>query len=250
MRTSPTRAAALAAIAVALLAMPTAAQDMPDAKTLLEKYHANINAAAWANVQSMHSTGEFSLPAQGLSATFEAMSARPSRTAVKVDIPGIGELRMGFFNGKGWTVSSFEGARLYEGAEQAQAADDAHFDSVLRTAELVTSMTTVERTRLAGTDCWKVKVVWKSGRETHDCYGVESGLLIGSMYRHESNAGTGDAVALYDDYREFGGVKLPTKITTQILGMEQIITLREVKLNEVADSALEPPPAIRTLMGG
>ena len=27
-------------------------------------------------------------------------------------------------------------------------------------------------------ECWKVKVVWKSGRETRDCYSTASGLLI------------------------------------------------------------------------
>ena len=225
------------------------AQELPDAASLLKKYHQAINADAYAKVNATHTSGDFSLPAQGLSATFNAWSARPSRSAVKIVIPGIGEMHMGFTDGRGWSVNSFEGARLYDGAEQVQAADDSHFDAALRPAALVASMTTVEKTQLGGQECWKVKVVWKSGRETHDCYAVDSGLLVASMFRSESNAGSGDAVTLYADYRDFGGIRMPTRMTTQALGMEQVITIRDVKF-EVDDAALEPPPAIRTLLGG
>lgn len=244
------RAAMLALTLAAAAAGGLDAQELPDAASLLKKYHEAINAAAYANVKATHTTGEFSMPAQGISASFDAWGARPNRSAAKVTIPGIGEMRMGFTDGRGWSMSSFEGARLYQGAEQTQAADDSHFDSSLRPASLVASMTTVEKTQLGGQECWKVRVVWKSGRETHDCYASDSGLLVGTMYRSETNAGSGDAVTLYSDYREFGGIRLPTRMTTQAMGMEQVITVRAITFDSIDDAALEPPPAIRTLLGG
>lgn len=244
------RAAAGAFILAVAGGTGASAQDLPDAKTLLNRYHEAINASAYRNITSMRSIGEFSMPAQGITASFDAAAARPGQSVAAVSIPGIGELRMGVYNGRGWTTSPFEGARLYTGAEQVQALDDAAFDSSLRPDSLVSAMSTVERTQLGGRDCYKVKVTWKSGRETFDCYDVNTGLLVGYMYRSETNAGSGDAVTILDEYREFGGVKMPTRIVTQTMGMEQVLVIREVKINEVEPAAFEPPAQIRTLLGG
>ncbi|HSJ10686.1 MAG TPA: hypothetical protein VK928_12260, partial [Longimicrobiales bacterium] len=222
MTTRTVRTLAGALILVAAGSTGAAAQDLPDAKELLAKYHSAINASAWKDVNAMQSTGQFSMPAQGITGTFEAWSARPNKSAVKVNIPGLGDLHMGVTDTRAWSVNPFEGPRLYAGAEQVQALDDAAFDSALRTEELVTSMSTVEKTLLGGTECYKVKVVWKSGRETHDCYAIDTGLLVGLLFRSESNSGSGDAVTLYSDYKEFGGIRLPTRMTTQTMGMEQV----------------------------
>jgi outer membrane lipoprotein-sorting protein len=250
MMTRAVRTFAGTLILVAAGSTGAAAQDLPDAKALLAKYHTAINASAWKDVNAMHSTGQFSMPAQGITASFEAWAARPGKSAVKVSIPGIGDVQVGVTGDRAWSVNPFEGPRLYEGAEQVQALDNAAFDSSLRPEALVTSMTTVEKTLLGGTECYKVKVVWKSGRETHDCYAVDTGLLVGMLFRSESNSGSGDAITLYSDYKEFGGMRLPTRMTTQAMGVEQVITISDVKFDAIEDSAFEPPAPIRALLGG
>ncbi|CAN5817756.1 hypothetical protein BH23GEM9_BH23GEM9_15510 [soil metagenome] len=244
------RRSTLAALALVLSGGASLqAQDLPDAKDLLARYREAIGGtAAMADKQSVHSVGEFSVPAAGLVAQFEAYSARPNRSATKVPIPGFGEFLRGFTGDVAWSVDPMEGPRLLQGPELAEARDEAAFESSLRPDELVESVTTVERTTLAGRECYKVRVAWKSGRETFDCFSPESGLLVGSMSKQHSAMGVVDAVALYDEYRDFGGVRMASRITVQILGNEQVVMLREVRFNEVPDSAFEPPTEIRALI--
>lgn len=253
--TAARRAAALVAC-LAAVNTPAMAQDttaaqapLPSAQQILTRYHEAIAAAAFADIQSLHSVGELAIPAAGITGTLEVWQGRPNRTVMHASVPGYGDVRTGFTGDSGWSLDPLQGARILAGAEAAQARDDAHFDSHLRTAELVDSMTTLERTTLSGYDCYKVRTIWKSGRETVDCFSAETGLLVGSLRTHQSSAGPAEALILYEEYRLFGDVRLPTRITTQVNGLDQIITLRAVTLDEVPDSTFQPPPQVRTLLG-
>jgi hypothetical protein len=208
-----------------------------------------MGAQTFAGIQSLHSSGDLAIPAAGISGTIEIWQGRPNRTLLHAAVPGYGDVRAGFTGENGWSVDPADGPRILAGPEADQAADDAHFDSHLRTPELVDSMRTVERTTLSGYECHAVRMFWKSGRITTDCFSVESGLLVGSMRTHHSATGPADALVLYEDYRDFGNIRLPTRITTQVNGVDQVIRLTSVTLNDVPDSAFEPPPAIRALLG-
>jgi hypothetical protein len=227
------------------------AQDLPDARDIVARYQEAVGGATVLDGRtSMHARGQFSMPAAGLVAPFESFSARPNRVAMRIEIPGFGEIRSGYTGEVGWSMNPAEGPRVMQGAEAVQAADDAHFESTLRLPGAIESVTTVERTRLGGRDCIKVQVVWKSGRESFDCYSSETGLLVGTMTKQESPMGTIDAVTLYDDYRDFRGVRMASRITIQAMGVEQVLTLDEVSYDAVPDSAFEPPAQIKALIGG
>lgn len=235
-----------------LLAAATAGraqQPLPPPDQILARYHAAMGVTAFATVSSLHSVGELNIPAAGLTGKLEVWQARPNRTQISVSVPGFGEVHTGFTGQAGWVVDPVQGPRLMVGPEAVQAEDDAHFDSHLRTRELVDSMTTVERTTLAGHECLEVRTVWKSARTTSDCFSTETGLLVGSQRTHH-DAGTGpaDATILYEEYRQFGDVRLPTRITTRVNGRDQIITLHSVTLNAVPDSAFVLPDAVRDLL--
>jgi hypothetical protein len=225
-----------------------AAEPLPSAAEIVARYHAGMGAASFVNVRSLHSVGELAIPGVGITGALEVWQARPNKTQLTVSVPGFGEVRTGFTGESGWSIDPVDGPRVLEGLEAVQAADDANFDSHLRTAVLIDSMRTVERTTLGGHACLKVRTTWKSGRITHDCYSTETGLLVGSLRTHHASSGPADALILYDDYRQFGDVRVPTRITTQVNGVDQIITLHSVTLNDVPDSAFEPPAGIRTLL--
>ena len=54
---------------------------------------------------------------------------------------------------------------------------------------------------------------------------------------------------LYEGYGLFEGVLIPTRITTHVEGVDQVITLRNITLNGAVDSDFVPPPEIRRLLG-
>lgn len=251
-RTAVMLAAVLTAPGTPALAQDTiaAAGSLPTAQQILARYHEEIGAGAFALIQSLHSVGELSIPAAGVTGTLEVWQGRPNRTVLHASVPGYGDVRTGFTGATGWSLDPMEGARLLAGLEAAQARDDAHFDSHLRTSELIDSMTAVERTTLSGYDCYKVRTLWKSGRETVDCFSTETGLLVGSVRTHQSASGPAEALIVYEEYRPFGDLLMPTRITTQVNGVDQVISLRTVVLDEVPDSIFEPPPEIRALIGG
>jgi hypothetical protein len=244
------RLAPATALGLLLAASGAHAQDLPSATDVLARYRAAVGGeAAYANRKSMHSTGEFAMPAAGIRADFEGYSVRPNRTAVRISIPGFGEFRTGYTGDVAWAIDPVEGPRLLRGAEAAQLADGAVFESTLRPAALLESATTVERTTIGGRNCLKLKLVWKSGRESFDCFSEETGLLVASQERSETSMGMIDSVALYDDYRDFNGMKIATRTTVQRMGIEQIMTVREVHFDSVPDSALELPAEIKALIG-
>jgi hypothetical protein len=245
--------ALLALLAAAATAVPAAAQaqELPTAEQILERFRqASGGAAGFRERTSIRTVGEVSMPAAGITGAYEAFSVRPNRAATRTVIEGIGEILTGYTGQVGWTVSPLEGPRLLQGSENDQAGDESNFSALLRLAESFDSATVVERTTLGGTECFKVRMVWKSGRDSLDCYSPETGLLVGTVTRTHTPAGVTDAVTLYDDYREFGGLRLPTLITVQALGAEQVIRLFHVDFDDVPESAVEPPPAVRALIGG
>lgn len=245
-----TAAAGLAFAATSIVGQvtQTADESLPAAQQLLDRYHDAMGVATFANIESMHSVGELTIPAAGITGTLEIWQGRPNRTLMRASVPNYGAVHTGFTGEVGWSLDPMEGARLLAGAEAAQAQDDAHFDSHLRTPELIESTTTLERTTLSGYDCYKVRTIWKTGRETQDCFSVETGLLVGSLRTHQASTGPADALILYEEYREFGDLRMPTRITTHVNGVDQVITLHSVTLNDVEDSAFEPPAEIRALL--
>jgi hypothetical protein len=237
------------AAAAALWAGPVNAQDLPDGRAVLERYQEAVGGRdVLARFNSMHAKGEFSMPAQGLVAPVELVSARPNRAAMRVTIAGFGELSNGHTGEVAWSLNPMEGPRLMEGAEKTQAEESARFDSALRLSSIITAAESVERTKLAGRDCLKVRLTWQSGRQTYDCYSEETGLLVGTIGTQQSPMGSVEVLTLMEDYREFEGFRMPTRMTMQIMGLDQVITLREVSFDSVPDSAFELPAEVRGLI--
>jgi hypothetical protein len=251
----PIRSVRPLAVALAMLVFASAAsvgaQELPAGTDVLARYRAALGGEqALASHQSVHTRGEFSMPAAGLTAALEGFSAKPNRSAIRITIPGLGEVRTGYTGAVAWAMDPMQGPRLLEGDEARQLADAAVFESSLRPTSLLESATTVERTTIGGRECLKVQLVWKSGRETHDCFSEETGLLVATQEKLDTRMGPIDSVVLFDDYRAFGGVMMATRTTTQRMGVDQIITLSDVQFDSVPDSAMEPPAEIRALIGG
>jgi hypothetical protein len=245
------RSTAAALFTLLVAAAGIEAQELPEAGDVIARYQQAIGGAdVLKGHTSIRSTGEFAMPAAGIVASFESVAVRPNRSRMRVEIPGFGEMRSGYTGEVAWAINPAEGPRLMDGAEARQAADEADFESALRLPRSIESMTTVERTTMGGRECLKVRLQWRSGRETFDCYSTETGLLIGSTFKQESHLGSIDAIVRYEDYREFGGMLLPTRVIVQAMGIEQVFTFSSVQFDAVPESELEPPAEITALISG
>ena len=242
---------ALAAAALVALAPAAGAQSapLPPADQVIEKYIAAMGGRAAVSKHSAYrAKGTFEMPAAGIKGDFEAVHARPNRMAMKMNIPGMGEIYQGYNGTVGWSVNPMQGPRLIEGKELEHLAADADFDNWFRGSANVASRETLEKTEMAGQPCYKVRIVFKSGMENHDCYHTETGLLVATTMKRESPMGTMEITSFMEDYKDFGGVKYPTRVRQQMMGQEQVMTFTSLDFGAVEPSAFEPPPAIQTLL--
>ena len=225
------------------------ASALPPAQQIIDRYVAAIGGRdAILRHSSYRATGAFEMPAAGIRGDLELAHAKPNKMAMKVTIPGLGEIVSGYDGTVGWSVNPMQGPRLLEGKELEQMSSEAEFGNWLRAGSNITSRETVERTEIAGRPCYKVRIVWKSGRESFDCYSTETGLLVAMVSKQESPMGTVEVTSLVDDYKQFGDVKLATRTRMQMMGQEQVMTITAVEFDAVPPSAFERPAAIQALV--
>src|SRR5690606_27357486 len=106
------------------------------------------------------------------------------------ELPGLGTMLSGYDGTTAWTMNPLQGPRILEGEEREAVVDGTKAGSVFRDSTVVASMKTTGRETIEGVDCWQVDITWKSGRESKDCFAVESGLLHSSTTTSESPMGS------------------------------------------------------------
>jgi hypothetical protein len=243
------RAPLAAALALAAAA-PAAAQELPPAEQLVQRYVQAIGGRDAVLAQRTSRTrGTFAMPAAGLSGELEVVMAPPGRMSTTVEIPGLGTIRSGYDGTVGWSVDPMMGARLMTGAELDALREQANPLMAVRDASLFRGMETVRRHEMGGQPCWEVRATTVGGREILDCYHVETGLLVAQTSTSESPMGSMQATNHFSEYREFGGVLLPTRMTQEAMGMQQVMTITSVEFDGVDAADLEPPAEIHALMG-
>lgn len=222
---------------------------LPAARDLVARHVAEIGGRdAVLRHPFFRAKGNFEMPAAGMKGELEVAGAKPNLVKMKITIPGAGEMLQGFDGTHGWSLDPFQGPRLIEGAELAQMMDEAEFASVLRESANIVSMETTEKVALGGDECYKVKITWKSGRESFDCYSATTGLLIGGFITQESPMGAIEAVSEFKDYQQFGGLKQPTRITLTVMNQQQVMTFTSYEFGPVEPGAFAVPAAITTLI--
>ncbi|MCR4341103.1 MAG: hypothetical protein NUW01_14575 [Gemmatimonadaceae bacterium] len=245
------RRAALAAAALAFLPSLALAQTtpLPAAKDLVAKHVVAIGGReAILRHPFFRAKGTFDMPAAGMTGQLEVAAAQPNLVLVKITIPGMGDMLQGFDGTNAWSLDPMQGPRLIEGEELAQMADEAEFASVLRESPSIASMETTEIVTLGGQQCYKVKIVRKSGRETFDCYAVDSGLLIGGFAKQKTAMGEVEAVTEYSDYKEFNGIKQPAKVTLTMMGQQQVMEFTSYEYGLIDAAAFTVPAPVATLI--
>lgn len=242
----------LGAMAVGFLLVPTlgAAQDLPAADDLIRSYVEKIGGASmWAESGTV-TRGTFSLSAMGIEGNFVLVTRPPNGQRMDISLPGIGELQQGFDGTNGWSVNPITGPQLAQGAELAQMREQSSLLASLRDPSVVPGRETIEQESYGGEACWKVRLTWASGNISHDCYSLESGLLVASVMTQESPMGAIEAVVIYQDYRVFEDRLLPARMIQSAAGQDTELRIVEVSFEEVAEDRVAPPAAIRTLIGG
>jgi len=227
--------------------------ELPEARSLVEAHIAASGGdSAMERQMDSTTTGRFVMPAAGMEGQMTLFSRSPTERAIHIELPGIGEIQSGYKDGQAWSVDPFMGPRLITGTELQMQIESNELGALMRSDEFVDSMETVGMAEYNGSPCYKVAVVWKSGRESSDCYSVDSGLLIASEGSVESPMGVMETITIFTDYKTFqsDGVEITLPATSEVttMGQKQQLIIDSVELGTPADEHFELPPAIVTLM--
>jgi hypothetical protein len=241
--------AALITAATSTLVAQAPSAALPPAKELIAKFLTATNTAAvMAKHTSVRTKGKFEVPAAGMSGDLEISQARPNKSVMRINLAGMGEMLQGYDGTTAWGVDPMRGPRLLTGKELDAVREESNFGTSSRQGPNVVSAETVEKTQMNGQDCYKVKLVWKSGRETFDCYSVTTGLLIAAVVKQETPSGAIEVTNLLGDYKDFGGQKIATRITQQAMGQEQVMTISSVEYDAADPAVFEMPAPIKALV--
>jgi len=239
----------LAAVALSVASTVASAQALPDAKDLIQKYSKAVGGDSWKSHTSARMKATMEVPGAGMRADIQAMNIFASKMyLMKTEIPGMGELQAGYDGTTAWSKDPMSGARLLAGAEGESAAEEADPEAALRVSPNIVSSETVEKTSMNNADCYKVRHTWKSGRVTHDCFGVSDGLIVASIVKQTTQMGEMEVTQLLSEYKDFGGVKRATVTTVQMLGQEIKTTVTAWEWDTVTPAEMEPPADIKALL--
>jgi hypothetical protein len=246
-RSSYGRSLALAALVLAAHAGTAAAQQLPPASQVVEKYVQAIGGRAAAErFSARHVTAEMSMPAMGMTMTMESWMARPNRSFSKMEMSGMA-ITSGFDGTTAWVNSPMSGPKILDGAEFKQALDNANFDNNVDFTKVFPTMQTVGERTVGGSACWNVRMVSSNGTEVHNCFDKVTGLLVGSIAKQHTQMGEMTADIVMSDYREFDGLKLPTRMTMTMGPQQVVTTVKTVSHAPVPDSVFALPAEIRAL---
>ena len=226
-----------------------AGSGLPAADEVVARYVTAIGGAdALRAVQSIHASGTFSVPAQGIVAAFELFPARPARLLYRVTVPGVGRIENGYDGQLGWMVNPISGPELLRGPQLEELADDAWFDAPLHESDRIRSMETLEETVFDGRRAYKVRVTFHTGREQFEYFDVATGLQIGTESVRTTPQGRVPTVSILRDDRAFGPLLQATTVVQRAMGFEQIVTLSSCEYDTVADATFALPPEVMALL--
>jgi hypothetical protein len=194
-------------------------------------------------------TGKMEMAAAGISGDLKVKTKAPDLLVIEIEIPGMGVIRTGYDGEVAWSLNPMTGPEIMEGKMLDQMKREADFYGILHQSDRYQSMETVEKTDFHGDMCWKLKLVTTGGQELFEYFSVESSLLKGSESTQESQMGEMKIVGVLSDYKEFGGIRYPTK-AVQIMGpgMEQTFSFDTVSFSGVQDSDFELPAEIKGML--
>ncbi len=245
------RAFAVASAAMLLLTAPLSAQAAPSAADVLATYVTAIGGKdAIMKITSLKQTSTMQVPAVGLTADVESYQAAPNKMAIKSTIPGVGEMLQGTNGEIAWDANPMQGPRLLSDKELAQTLEGADFyGNMLYPVDRFSKMANLGVVDFNGEKSYKLTLVRKdSGRETTQYFSVATGLIVGAETVQESQMGALQVSSMLSDYKDFGGVKFPTKTEVTMGANKLIMTITNVVINGVPATAFDIPEAVKPLI--
>jgi hypothetical protein len=100
---------------------------------------------------------------------------------------------------------------------------------------------------LKGRRCYWLHGTTHWGKDNNQFYDVETGLLAGYRFQSDDRSAA-TTIALFQDYKNFGGPLMATKLTFRTGDRSRTFHYKSVTYEPLADSLFELPQAVKALL--
>lgn len=239
-----------AALAPGALPIASAADPLPSPESILDRYvEVTGGKQAYEKRKTEIASGTLEYPAQGVKGTITRYESEPDNYYATLEIAGIGKIEMGVTGGVAWENSAIMGPRIKSGEEKNQALREATINATLNWRKLFPKVETAGVETIDGQECYKVVLTPSEGKPEIMYFQKKSGLGVKTTTVAVSPMGEIPVEVMVSDYKNFGGVLSPAKVTQKAAGQEFTITIEKVQVNaEIPPERFAMPGEIRALV--
>lgn len=232
-----------------LLAAPLGAQGLPTAQSLAARHDSLVGGRATLEAhQSVRMIGSFSLAAAGIDAPLEILKVRPNKYLFRTSMGQLGELLSGYDGRTAWVIQPGQGPVILDGEQAAQVAEQGDFFGDLHDTTKFESMETLEETEFEGRRAYKVRLARPNGTVVHEYFDVATGLSAGGSMSVPTPLGPMEMVTVLSDYREFGGMRVATRVVQKNPQFEVVLSIVSVEFDTIDPSAVALPESVKALV--
>ena len=238
------RTAIRRSILAAALVVPTVLfAQKPSAQALFDKHAAAVGGiAAFKATTARTEVGTAEITFAGVSAGYER-KVSGGKMVMTIDVAGFGQVLQGYDGAVAWAMDPQSGARKMDAAMSADAASSTSLTAGLWESGSYTSAEVLDAATFETVMCWPVKIVGKSGRTRTVYYDQATGLKVGEVIQQE----TGEQKIVYADYKPFGALKVPTKVTQGTPNGDIVLNITAVKFDPIDAAVFALPDAVKAL---
>ena len=238
------RTAIRRSILTAALAVPTVLfAQKPTAQAVFDKHAVAVGGvAAFRAATSRTEIGSADITFAGISAGYER-KVSGGKMLMTLDVAGFGQVLQGFDGTVAWSMNPQAGAAKASATDAAEAATATMPTAGLWEPGSYTSAEVLDAIDFEGAKVWPVKIVSKAGRTRTVYYDQTTGLKLGETVQ----ADAGEMKIVYADYKPFGAMKVPTKVTQGTPNGDVILNVTAVKFDPIDASVFALPDAVKAL---
>lgn len=230
--------------------MGFAADSLPSAESVLDRY-VQVTGGKQAydkrKTEIAHGTLEF--PALGIKGTITRYAAEPDKYYAVLDVAALGTVEMGVSGTVAWENSALLGPRVKSGVERAEAIREGTMNATVHWRKLYPKVENQGIETLDGEECFKIVMTPLEGQPMTGYFQKKSGLQVKMTTIATTQMGEVPVELLAADYKSFGGILEPSKVTQKTGPQEFIITMESVEVNPAIPPArFELPAEIRKLV--
>lgn len=174
----------------------------------------------------------------------EMYAKAPNLMYMKMDMPGVGLMEIGFDGKTAWSMSAAAGPAIHDDIPQ-QVTEAMNFAAVPLEGLKVTY---AGRRQIGGKTYDAVRAVAPDSQVLTHYFDVGTGLLAGMDPAGASPPPPDRMTLTFEDYKRFGRILHATKVVTLAQGQETVMRTVSLSHEPFDAKVFDPPPAVRQLL--